>query len=102
MERGHHRAFAADLYRLRGDLARRGEARRADAAQADLCEALKIAREQRSPALELRAATSLARRWVEQGARGKANELLAPIFRRFTEGFGMPDLVHARQVLDMI
>ena len=66
----HHQAFAADLSRLRGVLSLHLAAGRAAAAEADLCEALTIAREQELPSLELRAATSLARLWRDQGRRG--------------------------------
>ena len=41
--------------------------------------ALDVARHQEAKALELRAAMSLARLWQEQGKRGAAHELLAPI-----------------------
>jgi predicted ATPase len=61
---------------------------------------LNIARDQNSRALELRAATSLARLWVEQGRRDEARELLAPIYGSFTEGFDTPDLKEAKALLD--
>ena len=96
LARGHHRAFAADLYRLRGALA----ADRAAAAEADLCQALAIAREQEAPSLELRAATSFARLWAERGERGRARDLLAPVYGRFSEGFEAPDLQQAKELLD--
>ena len=98
--RGHHRAFAADLHRLRGDLALRIDPRRAEAAEVDLRQAVEITREQASPALELRAATRLAHSWVERGAHMQARELLAPVHGRFREGFGLPDLIEAKAVLD--
>ena len=49
--------------------------------------ALDIARARRRSPLELRAATSLARLWRDQGKRAEARELLAPIHDWFTEGF---------------
>jgi predicted ATPase len=48
---------------------------------------------------ELRSATSLARLWAEQGERSRAQELLAPIYSRFTEGFNTPDLKEAQVLL---
>jgi predicted ATPase len=48
----------------------------------------------------LRAATSLARLWGEQGRRAEARELLAPVYGWFTEGFDTLDLVAARALLD--
>ena len=50
--------------------------------------------------MELRAATSLARLWGEQGRRGEARELLAPLYGWFTEGFDTPDLKEAKALLD--
>jgi predicted ATPase len=50
--------------------------------------------------LELRAATSLARLWAEQGDRHKANDLLAPVYGWFTEGFHTADLKDAKALLE--
>ena len=49
---------------------------------------------------ELRAACDLARLWAERGERQKAQELLAPIYGWFTEGFGTPNLRAAKALLD--
>jgi predicted ATPase len=100
LARGHHQAFAADLYRLRGVLSLHLAARRAAAAEADLCQALAIAREQESPLLELRAATSLARLWVDQGRSREARDLLAPVHGWFTEGFETQDMKEAKALLE--
>ena len=43
---------------------------------------------------------SMARLWREQGKRGEARELLAPIYGWFTEGFDTLDLKEARALLD--
>ena len=53
---------------------------------------LVIARGQKAKAWELRACTSLARLWRDQGERSEASDLLAPIYGCFTEGFDTPDL----------
>jgi hypothetical protein len=58
--------------------------------------ALETARTQGAKAWELRAATSLARRWP-----GTAMEVLAPLVDSFTEGHGTRDLQAAKQVLDL-
>jgi len=62
-------------------------------------QSLVIARRQNAKSFELRAATSLARLWRDQGRRDEARELLAPIFGWFTEGFDMTDLIEAKTVL---
>jgi predicted ATPase len=61
---------------------------------------LALARERQAGAWELRAATSLARLWQQQGRREAAHALLAPVYGRFTEGFDTADLRDAKAVLD--
>jgi predicted ATPase len=56
----------------------------------------------RRQALGLRAATSLARLWAEQGRRAESHDLLAPIYAWFTEGFETPDLEDAKALLDAL
>jgi predicted ATPase len=62
--------------------------------------ALAIAREQGTRGYELRAATSLARLWYDQGRRGEARDLLAPVYGWFTGGFDTADLKDAKRLLD--
>ena len=49
---------------------------------------------------ELRAATSLARLWVDQGKRAATYGLFAPIYSWFTEGFDTADLKEAKVLLN--
>jgi predicted ATPase len=49
--------------------------------------------------MELRAATSLAEVWVQDGRKHDARALLAPIYKLFTEGFDTPDLKDAAALL---
>jgi adenylate cyclase len=62
--------------------------------------AMSTAREQGSQCFELRAATSLARVWRDQGKRHEARDLLAPVYGWFTEGFDTLDLKEAKTLLD--
>jgi predicted ATPase len=48
----------------------------------------------------LRAACDLACLWRDQGKGAEARDLLAPIYGRFTEGFDVPDLKDAKELLD--
>jgi len=62
--------------------------------------ALAVARQQQAKSWELRAATSMARLWRDQGKRQQARELLAPIYGWFSEGFDTLDLKEAKALLD--
>ena len=71
-----------------------------DAAEASLQKALEVAEQQCAKGWELRAATSLARLWRDQGKRDEARDLLAPVYSWFTEGFDTRDLREAKALLD--
>jgi tetratricopeptide (TPR) repeat protein len=70
------------------------------AAQASYHKAISVAQQQSAKLWELRAATSLARLWRDQGKRIEAHELLAPVYGWFTEGFDTPVLQEAKALLD--
>ena len=90
----------AELYRLRGKLSLSASASDDRAAEADFLLARQIAAKQGAKLLELRASTNLARLWRDQGKRGEAHDLLAPIYRWFAEGFDTPDLKESKALLD--
>jgi predicted ATPase len=69
-------------------------------AEASLGRALFVAREQGARLWELRAATTLAKLWRDQGRRREAGDLLAPVYDWFTEGFDTPVLQAAKDLLD--
>jgi hypothetical protein len=93
------RFYRAELLRLRGEIALRGAAHDEATAEAAFREAIETARGQQARALELRAATSLARLWQRQGKRTEARALLAPIYAWFSEGFDTRDLSEAKALL---
>ena len=97
--RSAERCHEAELYRLKGELAL-SEGRDLVEAEGHFLRAIATAKEQRSKAWELRATTSLARLYQRQGRRKRAQEMLGGVFGSFTEGFGTPDLKHAKAVLD--
>ena len=41
-------------------------------------------------------------KWGDNGNRGPAPELLAPVYEAFTEGFDTPDLRDAKVLLDAL
>jgi predicted ATPase len=94
------RLWVPELHRLAGNLLRGSATPDFDGSQAYYLRAIEMAREQQARSLELRAATSLARLWADCGERQKACDLLAPIYAWFTEGFGTPDLIEAKALLD--
>jgi predicted ATPase len=65
-----------------------------------MLKSLQTGRQQQAKSLELRAATSLARLWRDQGKTPQARELLSPVYGWFTEGFDTLDLKEAKALLD--
>jgi predicted ATPase len=94
------RWWEAELYRLRGDLLLHLANPDVSQAEALFHHALDVARRQQAKALELRAAMSLSRLWQRQGKRQEARQLLADIYRWFTEGFDTADLQTAKALLE--
>jgi len=93
------RYYAAELYRLQGELLLARSAGQHTEAETCFHQALDVARQQQAKSWELRAAMSLSRLWQRQGKRAEAYELLAPIYGWFTEGFDTADLQEAKALL---
>jgi predicted ATPase len=94
--------YEAELHRLDAQLRLRLDAGEERRAEESFRRALEIARQQQAKSWELRATTSLARLWDEQGRRAEARDLLAPVYGWFTEGFDTADLKEARTLLDQL
>ena len=94
------RCLEAEIYRLTGALLLQQAIPNAPQAEAHFEQALEVARRQQAKSYELRAATSLARLWQQQGKHAEARELLAPIYGWFTEGFDTADLQEAKALLE--
>ena len=94
-ERTAEHSWDAELRRIAGEiLVAKGED-----AEAVLQQAIQIARRQDAKSLELRAALSLARLWIDRGRSDEARDLLAPIYSWFSEGFDTSDLRDACNAL---
>ncbi len=107
------RFHEAELLRLRGELLLRraaGENRhtpgdpsppRDRGAEAAECfrRAIDVARQQGTKSLELRAALSLNRLWLQRGKQSGARAMLAECLQWFTEGFDTRDLSEAKKLL---
>jgi predicted ATPase len=102
VKRTGERWFEAELHRIESEAVLR--APKGDPAEAETClrRALAVAQEQGAKLWELRAATSLARLWCDQGRRTQAHDLLAPVYGWFTEGFDTADLRDAKALLDEV
>ena len=100
VERTGHRTYEAEVHLQRGNALRTLSAHNGEQAERSFLRAIEVARRQRAKTAELRAATSLAGLWAEQGERRKAHDLLAPVYGWFTEGFDTADLKDAKALLD--
>jgi predicted ATPase len=99
VEATDERVFEAEvLYRVPGDLL--NASGDWSGAERHYHQAITVAKRQSAKLDQLRAATSLARLWRDQGRRTEARELLAPIYEWFTEGFDVPVLMEAKALLD--
>jgi predicted ATPase len=96
------RWYESESYRLKGELLLQQNSDHQAEAERCFQEAMAIAQNQQARSFELRAATSLARLWHQQGKRQEAHDLLAPIYHWFTEGFDTADLQEAKALLDVL
>ena len=89
--------LGSETRRIRGHLLLRCDER--DDGERQLRQAIDMARHRSQRMLELRATTSLARLWQQEGRLGEACELLGKVYSWFTEGFDTPDLRAAKALL---
>jgi predicted ATPase len=109
------RNYEAELYRIKGQLVLQSVGQSPESevtnslasnvqspeSEAEDCfvRAIESAQKQQAKSLELRAATSLARLWQQQGKTEQAHKLLSEIYNWFTEGFATKDLQEAKTLL---
>ncbi len=98
-EENSGRFYAAEIYRLIGEAHLKSN-HNLDQAELYFCEGLRVARQQKAKSLELRVCLSMCDLW-EQGQNAEKCRLqLGGIYRSFSEGFDMPDLVRAKARLE--
>lgn len=106
VEKSGEHCYEAELYRLRGvyqggSADEAGTAAACDDEAADcFYRAIARAREQGARALELRAASDLARLLQRRGRTVEAKQALSDVYTSFTEGFATSDLREAKALLD--
>jgi class 3 adenylate cyclase/DNA-binding winged helix-turn-helix (wHTH) protein/predicted ATPase len=104
--------YAADIYRLQGELLLQQAQEQQGLSTAPLAtqreaevyiqRAREMAQHQHAKFQELRAAMTLSRLWQMQGKQTEAWSMLGSTYHWFTEGFDTPDLVNARALLDAL
>jgi predicted ATPase len=93
------RWWEAELHRLTGELLLAQMPRQESEAEACFQRAIDVATGQQARSLALRATVSLGRLWQHQGKHEPGQQLLAPRYAWFTEGFETADLTEARALL---
>src|SRR5215468_7730114 len=96
------RWYEPELHRLKGALLLQQSSSNQTEAESCFHQAIAVAQNQQAKSWELRAATSLARLWHQQGKREEAHDLLAPVYNWFTEGFDTADLQDSKALLDAL
>jgi predicted ATPase len=94
--------YEAEAHRVRAETLLRLDAHNLDEAVDTLKRSLAISRRQQAKALELRAATSLARLCADQGRETEAKDLLVPILGAFQPGTESLDLEAAERLLESL
>jgi predicted ATPase len=93
----------AELLRIKGELLlQANEDQSVSAAEGCFYRSSQVAQEQGALFWELRAAMSLARLRGRQNRPDDAQQVLAPVYDRFTEGFDTADLRSARAMLELL
>ena len=116
MNQKTQRHYAAEQYRIKGELLRQKSEVRGPKSEVSksliltpnsqaeaeeyFLKAIEIAQSQKAKSWELRAATSLARLWQHQGKKAVAHKLLSEVYTWFTEGFDTKDLQEAKALLE--
>lgn len=99
-ERAGGRWAVAELLRIKGELLQQSGTTDISEAESCLQKSIDWARRQGALSWELRATSSLARLWYQQGRTIEARELLLSVYRRFEEGFETADLQYAKRLLE--
>jgi adenylate cyclase len=94
------RSREAESHRLKGAFLLQQSPDNATEAESCFHHAMAIAQSQQAKSWELRAATSLAKLWQQQGKCDEARQVLGDVYGWFTEGFDTLDLRDAKALLD--
>jgi tetratricopeptide (TPR) repeat protein len=102
-ERNEERWYLAEFLRVKGELLRReGTPNAIREAEHRFRRSLDCARQQEALSWELRTSISLARLHQAQGQIIEARDVIAPVYRRFKEGFQTADLKAAKALIEAL
>ncbi len=99
VEATEERWLEAEIHRVHGEINKHCDGSTHDSV-ASFQRVIEVARRQEAKLFELRAAASLGRLWYGQGKAEQAYDLIAPVYRWFTEGLDTPDLIETKALLD--
>jgi tetratricopeptide (TPR) repeat protein len=91
--------YQAEALRIRGELIRQSQA---GDGREYFERALRLARRQEAPGLQLRVAISVGRASLDHGDQESARGLLSAVYLTFDAGLDEPDLLDARELLDAL
>ena len=94
--------WLAEFHRSRGEILIKLSRQNELEAHGCFKQALKISRAQKNRILELRASMNIANSLNVAGETKKARNILAPVYKRFTEGHDTIDLLKARMLLESL
>ena len=98
-ERTGHRAFDAELHRVRGEILLKADPANAAPAEEAFRTAIAIAQSQKARSFELRAALALAKLYQSTDRPAEAHAVLAPALEGFAPTPEMPEIAEAEALL---
>ena len=102
IERTGAKLELAEILRVKGEVLLMRDSSTTDDAEACFCTALEVARAQEAKWWELRTSVSLARLLRDTNRNNEARTMLSGIYNWFTEGFELPDLKEAKELLQRL
>jgi tetratricopeptide (TPR) repeat protein len=98
-DRTGHRAFEAELHRVRGEILLKRESASSAAAEEAFQTAIAVAKQQSTRSFELRAALSLAKLYQSTDRPVEAHDILAPALEGFSPTLEVPEIAQAQALL---
>jgi predicted ATPase len=97
-----HRAFDAELHRVRGEMLLKRDPANPAPAEESLLTAIGVAKQQRTRSFKLRASLSLAELYQSTGRPVEAHAVLAPALEGFAPTTEMPEIAKAQALMERL